>query len=144
MSIHFLIFLTSLKATINIITIFTWRMHVTWTCYMFFFLLFSCQTYLGLRNCKSVFLILEISQYGGSRRWVQLFATYPCKIWYKNWYLKVWCYLQFLKNIVYVYYIFTENVYSACNPMQVAFLQTCINFGEQRLKFSQFEGSIIP
>ena len=26
----------------------------------------------------------------------------------------------------------------------VVFLQTCINFVEQRLKFSHFEGSIIP
>ena len=38
-------------------------------------------------NCKSVFLILKISQYGGSGRWVLLFSRYPCKIWHKNWYL---------------------------------------------------------
>ena len=32
----------------------------------------------------------------------------------------------------YVYYIFTENICCACNPMQVVFfLQTCINFVEQ-------------
>ena len=41
----------------------------------------------GLRNCKLVFLILKISQYGGSRRWAQLFPRYPCKNWYRNWYL---------------------------------------------------------
>ena len=46
----------------------------------------------------------------------------------------------------YVYYIFTENISSSCNPMQVVvFLQKCINFEEQqRLKFSNFEGSILP
>ena len=45
----------------------------------------------------------------------------------------------------YVYYIFTENICSACNPMQVVvFLQTRINFVEKRLKFSHFEGSMIP
>ena len=27
---------------------------------------------------------------------------------------------------------------------RVSFLQMCINFAEQRLKFSHFEGSIIP
>ena len=44
-----------------------------------------------------------------------------------------------------VYYIFTENICSAFNPMQVVvILQTCINFVEQRLKFSYLEGSIIP
>ena len=36
----------------------------------------------------------------------------------------------------YVYYIFNENICSACNPMQ-------INFAAQRFKFSHFEGSII-
>ena len=45
-----------------------------------FFSSFFCQLYPGLRNCKSVFLILKIFQYGGLR-W------YPCKNWYKNWYL---------------------------------------------------------
>ena len=45
----------------------------------------------------------------------------------------------------YVYYIVTENICSACNPMQViVFLQTCINFVEKRLTFSHFEGNIIP
>ena len=45
----------------------------------------------------------------------------------------------------YVYYIFTENICSACNPMQeVVFLQKYINFAEQRFKFSDFEGIIIP
>ena len=52
-----------------------------------FFILFFCQTYPGLRNCKSVFLIFKILQYGGSRRWVQLSARHPCKNWYQNWYL---------------------------------------------------------
>ena len=42
------------------------------------------------------------------------------------------------------YYIFTENICSACNPMQVVvFCKKCINFVKQRLKFSHFEGSII-
>ena len=45
----------------------------------------------------------------------------------------------------YVYYTFTKNISSACSPMRSSsFLQTCINFVEQRLKFSHFEGSIIP
>ena len=45
----------------------------------------------------------------------------------------------------YVYYIFTENICSACSLMQVVgFLQKCINFVEQRLKFSHFEAIIIP
>ena len=45
----------------------------------------------------------------------------------------------------YVYYIFTENICSAFSLMQVvSFLQKCINFIEQRLKFSHFECSIIP
>ena len=55
---------------------------------VFFFLLFFCQPYPGLRNCNSVFLILKISQHDGSRRWVQLFSRCPYKNWYKNWYLR--------------------------------------------------------
>ena len=47
---------------------------------------FFYQLYPGLRNCKSVFLILKISQYGGLGLWVRLFPRYPCKNWYKNWY----------------------------------------------------------
>ena len=46
---------------------------------MFFFLLFFCLRYRGLRNCKSIFLILKIWQLGGLRRWVQHFPRYPCK-----------------------------------------------------------------
>ena len=34
--------------------------------HVFFFFSFFCQPYQGLRNCKSVFLILKVSQYGGS------------------------------------------------------------------------------
>ena len=45
----------------------------------------------------------------------------------------------------YVYYTFNENICSACNPMQVVvFCKTCINFAEQRLKSSNFKGSMIP
>ena len=43
------------------------------------FVSFFFQLYPGLRNCKSGFLILKISQYGGSRRRVQLFLKYLCK-----------------------------------------------------------------
>ena len=43
-----------------------------------------------------------------------------------------------------IYYIFTENICSACNNASGSFLQTCINFVDQRPKFSHFEGSIIP
>ena len=50
----------------------------------FSFFSFFCQPWPGLQNYKSVFLI---SQYGGSRQWVQLFLRYPCKNWNKNWYL---------------------------------------------------------
>ena len=50
-------------------------------------LLVFCQPCLGLRNCKSVFLILTITQYGRSRRWVQLCPKYVWKNWYKNWFL---------------------------------------------------------
>ena len=45
----------------------------------------------------------------------------------------------------YVYNIFTENICSAYNSMQVVvFSQKCNNFVEQQLEFSHFEGSIIP
>ena len=54
---------------------------------VFFFFLFFCQPYPGLQNCKLVFLILKIWQHGRSRQLVQHFPRYPCKIWYKNWYL---------------------------------------------------------
>ena len=45
----------------------------------------------------------------------------------------------------YVYYIFTRE-YLLClqSNARGRFLQTCINFVEQRLKFSHFEGSMIP
>ena len=36
--------------------------------FMSFFFLFCCKLYLGLQNCKSVFLILKISQYVESRQ----------------------------------------------------------------------------
>ena len=47
---------------------------------------------------------------------------------------------------IYIYYIFAENIFSAYNIFNASgrFLQKCINFVEQRLKFSHFEGSIIP
>ena len=46
-----------------------------------------------------------------------------------------------LKNMFYVYW-----EYLICPQSNAigSFLQTCINFVEQRLKFSHFEGSIIP
>ena len=45
--------------------------------------------------------------------------------------------------------MFTENICSVCSPMHMVVLpqklmQKCINFVEQRLKFSHSEGSIIP
>ena len=44
----------------------------------------------------------------------------------------------------YVYYIFTEDIYSACSPMQVVvFLQKCINYVERQLKFSYVEGNTL-
>ena len=49
-----------------------------------FFFLFFCQPYPGIRNCKLVFLILKILQYGGLRWWVQYFPRYICKNWCKN------------------------------------------------------------
>ena len=52
-----------------------------------FFFLFACQPYPGFRNYKSVFLILKILPYEGSRQWVKLFPKHPCKNWYKDWYL---------------------------------------------------------
>ena len=52
-----------------------------------FFLSFFCKPYPGLGNCKLIFLILKISHYGGSRRWVQLYPRSSLKYWYKNWYL---------------------------------------------------------
>ena len=58
---------------------------------VFFFLslsfLFFCQPCLELWNCKLIFMILKITQYGRPRRWIQLFPRYSCKNWYKNWYL---------------------------------------------------------
>ena len=56
-------------------------------CLFFFFFLFFFQPYLRLQNSKLVFLILKVLQYGRSRWWVQLFPRYPCKNWYKKWYL---------------------------------------------------------
>ena len=45
----------------------------------------------------------------------------------------------------YVNYIFTRE-YLLCLQSNASgsFLQTCINFVEQRLNFSHFEGSMIP
>ena len=54
--------------------------------FFFFFFSFFYQLYPWLRNCKLVFLILKISQYDGSRRWVQPFPRYPCKNWYLHFY----------------------------------------------------------
>ena len=42
-----------------------------------------------------------------------------------------------LKNM---YIIYLMRIFA----MPASFLQTCINFVEQQLKFSHFEGSIIP
>ena len=48
------------------------------------------------------------------------------------------------KNI-YLLNIYTENICSACNSMQMVVLcKACTNVVEQRLKFSHFQGSIIP
>ena len=44
----------------------------------------------------------------------------------------------------YVCYIVTENICSACNPMQMVVFLPLFNFLEQRLKFFRFEGGIIP
>ena len=46
----------------------------------------------------------------------------------------------------YLYYIFAENIFFAYNIFNASssFSQKCINFVEQRLEFSHFEGSIIP
>ena len=46
----------------------------------------------------------------------------------------------------YVCYIFTENICSARNPMQVVVFcrHVLICFLQQQLKFSYFKGSIIP
>ena len=54
--------------------------------FFFFFFSYFCQPYPRLRNFKSVFLILKISQYGGSMRWGQLFPRYSCKNWYLYFY----------------------------------------------------------
>ena len=54
---------------------------------LFFFFSFFCKPCPALWNFKSVFLIVKISEYGGSRRWVQLFRCCSCKNWYQNWYL---------------------------------------------------------
>ena len=44
----------------------------------------------------------------------------------------------------YIYYIFTEDIWSVWNPMQViVLLQKRISFVEQRVKSSYFKGSII-
>ena len=43
-----------------------------------------------------------------------------------------------------IYYMFTLNIYSSWNPMQVVAFYKRINFVEQQLKFAHFEGSIIP
>ena len=48
----------------------------------FFSSSFFCQPCAGLRNCKSIFLNLKTSQYGGPRRGVERFPRYSCKNWY--------------------------------------------------------------
>ena len=53
----------------------------------FLFFSFFCQLFPRLWNCNSVFLILKISQYGGSKWWVQLCTSYSCKNRYRNWHL---------------------------------------------------------
>ena len=53
--------------------------------FLSFFFSFFYKPYHGLQNCKSVFLILKISQYGGLRPGVYLFQRYSYKNWYKDW-----------------------------------------------------------
>ena len=54
--------------------------------FLFFFLPFSSRIWdFGIVN--RYFRFLKILQYGGFRRWGQLFSSSPCKNWYKNWYL---------------------------------------------------------
>ena len=55
--------------------------------FVFFYFSFFCQLCPVLWNCKSVFVILKISQFGGLRRWIQLSPRYSCKNWNKIWYL---------------------------------------------------------
>ena len=43
-----------------------------------------------------------------------------------------------------ILYIYWEYLLCPQSNASGSFLQTCINFVEQRLKFSPFEGSIIP
>ena len=44
----------------------------------------------------------------------------------------------------YLLYIYREYLYCLKSNASGSFLQKCINFVEQRLKFSNFEGSLIP
>ena len=44
----------------------------------------------------------------------------------------------------YVLYIYTEHLLCLQSNASGNFLQKCINFVEQRLRFSHFKGSIIP
>ena len=44
----------------------------------------------------------------------------------------------------YAYYIFTENICSACNPMQVVVFCKHVLTTVKRLKLSHFEAMIIP
>ena len=46
----------------------------------FFFFSFFCQPYPGLQSCKSVLLILKISQYGRSRQTAHLFPSIHARI----------------------------------------------------------------
>ena len=77
-----------LSSSVNVFA-FVWNSQRTFSC-----LCYCCcsssrflQILPELRNCKSVFLILNISHYGGSMQWVRLFPMHLCKNWYKNWYL---------------------------------------------------------
>ena len=45
---------------------------------------------------------------------------------------------------LYILYIYSEYLLWLQSIASSSFLQKCINFKEQRLKFSHFEGSIIP
>ena len=72
------------------------------------------------------------------------FIVRSCSFWKNNERKRIAEAMLKIENILNIW-IFTENICSACNPMQVlVFLQTCITFAEQRLKFCHFEGSIIP
>ena len=75
---HFVWLCTVICIVYGCLSLFCWKSFIlfafAWTVLFFLsFFSFFCQSYQGLLNCKSVFLMLKVSKYGESRQWIQRF-----------------------------------------------------------------------